>query len=92
MRAATEDQATAPQPQVDLPRRRFTVAEYHRMAEAGILNEDDRVELIEGEILEMSPIGRRHKAAVDRLNEIFVPALRGVAIVRVQLGRARGPQ
>ena len=54
------------------------------MVEAGILHEDSPVELIEGEILEMSPIGRRHKAAVDRLNGIFVPAVQGVAIVRVQ--------
>ena len=49
-------------------RRRFTRAEYHRMAEAGILGEDDRVGLIKGEIVEMSPIGRRHKAFVGNLN------------------------
>jgi Uma2 family endonuclease len=54
------------------------------MAEAGILHEDSPVELIEGEILEMSPIGRRHKVTVDRLNDIFVPAVRDHAIVRVQ--------
>ncbi len=69
---------------VQLAHYRFTRDEYHRMVEAGILHEDSPVELIEGEILEMSPIGRRHKAAVDRLTEIFVPAVRGVAIVRVQ--------
>ena len=69
---------------VQLMHYRFTRAEYHRMAEAGILSEDSPVELIEGEILEMSPIGRRHKACVDRLTDILVPAVRGVAIVRVQ--------
>ena len=52
-------------------RRRFTVDEYYRMAEAGILNEDDRVELIEGEILQLCAIGSRHAAGVTRLNRIL---------------------
>ena len=38
----------------------FNVHEYHRMAEVGLLSEDSRVELIEGEIIEMSPIGSTH--------------------------------
>ena len=42
------------------PLRRFTVSEYERMAAAGILGEDDQVELIAGEIVEMRPIGGRH--------------------------------
>uniref|UniRef100_A0A831TF58 Uma2 family endonuclease n=1 Tax=Thermorudis peleae TaxID=1382356 RepID=A0A831TF58_9BACT len=67
-----------------ITRRRFTVDEYHRMAEAGILHEDDRVELLEGEIVEMSPIGWRHQACVDRLNRWLVPALRDRAILRPQ--------
>jgi Uma2 family endonuclease len=50
----------------EIERRRFTVHEYHKMVDAGILCEDDRVELIRGEILEMSPIGPRHSAAVLR--------------------------
>jgi Uma2 family endonuclease len=65
-------------------RRRFTVDEYYRMAEAGILKPDDRVELIEGEIIRMSPIGSRHAACVDRLNQVLVPAAAARAIVRVQ--------
>ena len=53
-------------------RRRFTVAEYHRMAEVGILHEDDRIELIHGEIIKMSgsppgPIGNPHSSTVRRL-------------------------
>ncbi|MEW6756578.1 MAG: Uma2 family endonuclease [Candidatus Latescibacterota bacterium] len=51
--------------------RSFTVDEYYRMAEAGILSEDDRVELIEGRVLTMSPIGSRHAACVGRLDGIL---------------------
>ncbi len=48
-------------------RHRFTAEEYHRMGEAGLFGEDDRVELIEGEIIEMTPIGSRHAGTVKRL-------------------------
>ena len=53
--------------------RRFTVDEYHRMAEAGIFHEDDRVELIDGQVLEMTPLGARHVAAVVRLTGLLAP-------------------
>ena len=46
----------------DITKKLFTVDEYYRMVDAGILREDDRVELIEGEIIEMSPIGQKHMA------------------------------
>jgi Uma2 family endonuclease len=69
-------------PQIE--RRRFSVADYHRMAEAGILGERDRVELIDGEIINKSPIGFRHMAAVDRLTRLLTGALEAHAIVRVQ--------
>lgn len=50
---------------------RFNVDEYHQMIEAGILTEDHRVELLEGVIVEMSPIGSRHRAVVTRLYELL---------------------
>ena len=82
--------------QAQVARRMFTTDEFHRMAEAGILSEDDRVELIEGEIVQMSPIGSVHAACVDRLNAMFVRRLAGRVIVRVQgpivLGRHLEPQ
>lgn len=69
---------------VQFVRRLFTVSEYHRMLEAGILGEDDRVELLEGEIVQMSPIGNRHAACVRRLNSLFVKRLGEQVIVDVQ--------
>ena len=69
---------------VDLKRMRFTRADYHRMAQVGIIKPGARVELIDGEIIEMSPIGRPHKSSVDRLNDFFAPRVQGRAIVRVQ--------
>ena len=65
-------------------RRRFTRAEYYRMAEVGILGRHDRVELIKGEIIEMSPIDRRHSAFVTNLNQLLVVRLAGRALVSVQ--------
>jgi Uma2 family endonuclease len=64
--------------------RRFTVSEYHRMAEAGILDEDDPVELIDGQIYVMSPIGSQHAACVDRLTRLFILAFHDRASVRTQ--------
>lgn len=57
----------------ETPRRRFDVNEYHRMLEVGLLTEDDRVELIAGDIVEMNPIGWPHMSVVTRLNHLLVP-------------------
>ena len=65
--------------------RRFNVHEYHRMAVAGILHEDDPVELIEGEIVEMPPMGGPHAACIERLTMELAPRVVGAARVRVQL-------
>lgn len=67
-----------------LSRRRFTVDEYYRMGEAGILAEDDRVELIEGEIIEMPPIGPLHAGNVGQFSEWFFRTYGSEANVWVQ--------
>ncbi len=67
-----------------VPRRRLSVAEYHRMTEIGVLYEGDRVELLEGQLVQMPPIGPRHALAVDALTEMLVFALAGRARLRVQ--------
>ena len=69
---------------VEPARRRFTVDDYYRMAKAGILTDDDRVELIEGEIIQMSPIGSRHAGRVKTLNRLFAARFADVALVSVQ--------
>src|SRR5436309_14799931 len=68
----------------EISRRLFTVHDYHRMVDAGILLEDDRVELIHGEILAMTPIGPRHNAAILRANQSLVRIVGDRAIVGVQ--------
>lgn len=79
-----------------LVRKRFTVAEYEQMAVAGILGEDDRLELLEGEIVEMSALGPQHAASVDRLNQRLQRLVHDRAIVRIQnpirLGEYSQPQ
>jgi Uma2 family endonuclease len=76
--------------------RSFTVDEYHRMAEAGILREDDRVELLDGQIVEMSPIGPGHAACVRQLARLLHDRAGHAILVAVQdpvvLGRHWEPQ
>jgi Uma2 family endonuclease len=67
------------------PRRhRITVHDYHRMGEIGVFAPDARVELIEGKIIDMAPIGNDHQSIVDQLNRTLVLAVGGDAIVRTQ--------
>src|SRR5262245_32788881 len=68
----------------EVSRRLFTVHDYHRMVEAGILCEDDRVELIHGEVLALSPIGPRHSAAVLRASHALWRLVADRALVGVQ--------
>ena len=78
MPAATADRST------DAKRVRFTVEEFERMVEVGIIAEDARVELIEGELYEMAPIGPWHSAGVDALTRTLTAAGAVGPIVRVQ--------
>lgn len=66
-------------------RRLFTTDEYECMAETGLLGEDERIELVGGEIVRMAAMGTRHARCIQRLTERLVLRLQGVASVRVQL-------
>ena len=84
---------TKPDARTDTPRKRlFTRKEYHAMGKAGILGHHERVELLEGEIIVMSPIGNRHAFCVDRLNYEFAALnISRRTIVRVQNPAATSP-
>lgn len=70
--------------QTEITKKLFTVDEYYRMADAGILGPEERPELIEGEIIQMSGINQPHFSCVNRMNDLFTPAFKGRAIVSVQ--------
>jgi Uma2 family endonuclease len=69
---------------VKVTRRSFTVAEYERMGQFGIFSKDERVELVCGEIIDMSPIGERHAACVARLTQAIALLIQRRAILWVQ--------
>ena len=77
-------------------RHKLDVADYHRMADAGIFAHDARIELIDGDLIDMAPIGQLHAGAVNGLNEALVLACAGRAIVSpqnsVRLDRRSEPQ
>ncbi|HIE29840.1 TPA: Uma2 family endonuclease, partial [Candidatus Poribacteria bacterium] len=70
--------------QIPFPIRRLSVAEYHKMGEIGIFGEDERIELIDGVIGEMSPKGTRHTTSVSNLTNLLPLLLEGEALIRVQ--------
>ena len=77
--------AAAPPAALAPTRRRFTVAEYYAMADAGILSENDRVELLNGDIIVMPPIGNWHASGVAQVIALFPSTiLEGKAILQIQ--------
>jgi len=65
-------------------RKKLTVEGFHALVDAGVLGEDDRIELIEGEMIEMAPIGGKHMGVVNRLNRLLVDAVGDRGVVSVQ--------
>lgn len=65
-------------------RHALSVEDFRRMGDAGILSEDDRVELIEGELIDMAPIGSKHAGVVTRLARLLMRAVGDAAVVSVQ--------
>jgi len=68
----------------EIATRRFNVREFHKLAELGILGEDDRVELLDGQIMVMAPIGENHRTVVDLLAELLTDQRRGRYLVAAQ--------
>jgi Uma2 family endonuclease len=71
---ATQAVPTVHPPATGRPRRPFTADEYRRIVDAGILREDERVELLGGDIVQMTPVGDRHVEGVNRCTRAFAPA------------------
>src|SRR5437588_7554855 len=69
---------------VQLQKHYFSVDDYYRMADAGVFPRGARIELIDGEVIEMSPIGCRHNGCVMRLNALLNRKVGASAIVSVQ--------
>ena len=65
-------------------KHRFNTREYYQMAQAGVLKPDARVELLDGEILDMSPIGPFHGGVVNDLGRLFNQVSRGRWVVSIQ--------
>ncbi len=84
MDAATETNAKGSTGTTSGKPHLFTVWDYHRMTEAGVLNEDSRVELIRGQIIDMASIGAPHFRMVNRLTRLLVPLVGAQGIVSIQ--------
>ncbi len=76
-------QSTTATMAVELTRHRFAVADFDRMIEAGILDRDSRVELIDGRVMDMLPVSARHARGVNRLSQAFVAGVDRAATVSI---------
>ena len=65
-------------------RRKFSADQFEQLGRSGILREDERVELLEGEMIDMAPIGSRHASAVNTLSMLFARAVGESALVSTQ--------
>lgn len=70
---------------VQIKRHRITVEQYHRMGEAGVFAPDVRIELIEGQVVEVAPLGSRQYAAISRLSRLLIQAIGDRALVSPQM-------
>src|SRR5579859_1027891 len=70
---------------LEVQRRPITVEEFYRMGEAGIFDRDERVEMIDGELIVPPQLGPRHAGAIARITELLVRRLAGRASVRCQI-------
>jgi Uma2 family endonuclease len=77
---------------LQLKHRQFTLSQYHQMIATGVLTEGDRVELIDGEILEMAAIGSKHTAQVKRLNRLLSSRLDPSILISIQDPIELGPR
>ena len=64
-------------------RKHFTIDEFQQIAAAGVFSEDDRFELLEGEIIQMSALGPQHAACVDRLNRILQRMVQDLSLIHI---------
>ena len=70
--------------ELSLPRRALSVEDYHRMGEAGLFRSDERIELIQGDLITMAPIGGPHLHVVSVLAQLLTLAVKRSAFVSVQ--------
>lgn len=71
--------------QSETARKRFTAGEYYKMAEVGILVDSVSTELLDGEVVEVSPMGMRHRSAVNCCSDLLIPFFKGKAQISVKL-------